>query len=414
MRLRDRVILATVLTVATCAVAWLVCLRFGLDGDSTGTVVGLVAFAVGTPLTVWAGLEDEAKRGAFAWMDLRVVLPVAARRRALRATTLVVAAVLLGGDVPASVRLLASGEVALLDLDDGPGVVIPLRDGGVAVCGRRDRRWLDPVIEGKWVAPQGASAFFSTYRGIEVIGHSKHTLVFGWRDSSHRWNGPDLVKIDGLTVQDVEGRASFLQMRPYEKIRFLAFAPRRRGGIALVERPDHETKTPFVWRWRGEIGKSAGRVDAITVVQIGGESRFVAVLRSGERLIRLERAPRPVAPIHRGWKAMPLRLDISTGSVTGNPVAVVTDVTVDSPGMIRLLVPVKNGLIMATASAVDSGSWVTERLPVTGLVDSVSVTDGEEGGHKTIEVIYRQGSAVFQLWRDHQGQWRDPARLVCG
>ncbi|MGS2644020.1 hypothetical protein [Streptosporangium sp. LJ11] len=60
MRLRSRVILATVLTVAACAVAWLACLRVGPDGDSTGTVVGLVAFAVGAPLTVWAGPEDEA------------------------------------------------------------------------------------------------------------------------------------------------------------------------------------------------------------------------------------------------------------------------------------------------------------------------------------------------------------------
>ncbi len=56
---RLKIVVATVIPLAAGAVSWLICASLGLDGDTTGIVVGLVVLLPGTPLAIWAGQPAE-------------------------------------------------------------------------------------------------------------------------------------------------------------------------------------------------------------------------------------------------------------------------------------------------------------------------------------------------------------------
>jgi hypothetical protein len=316
-----------------------------------------------------------------------------------------------------------TGGITLMRQVNGqPVIAFPLPGGGMGYCTRSDSRWWQawPTVVFNPRAPVigRSTVFASGYSGLEILGTDSGTLTYAWRGNSldrFRWHGPGPVLVGGQSLTGVRGVPGFLDYPTYTPApvpQFLALVPEHNGGIGLYERVE---PGPFDWGKRrfGLIASQLGLIDSVTAVMTGNGG-LVAIMRAGSRLYETSHSRGNLpADFGTGW-SRPTRLRTPDGTVPadGNPDLINSS---DAPGRthLALTVPVSNGVMLLTPAA-STGLWEAQRLPIHQHPASVTLLNGEVKGRPNMEVAYRIGHSLFNLWKWDNGTWHQPVLLRWG
>jgi hypothetical protein len=188
---------------------------------------------------------------------------------------------------------------------------------------------------------------------------------------------------------------------------FLALISQPQGGLGLYERVEHPP-----WSWTGPvgvIGTSLSGISAVTSTELGDGS-LCAIVRVGSHLFEITH-PSTGLPgdASNGWST-PAEVRSGRGAITvsGSPQLIATTVSAAGSTGMLMAVPVPGGA--ALLSTVEpGGSWDVEQLPIHSEVDAVPLLAGSVNGRANIDVTYREGNHLLDIWRWDNGPWYGPA-----
>jgi hypothetical protein len=334
---------------------------------------------------------------------------------------------LCSAELPEGGTVAVAGNITLVrQYNNQPAIIFMSASGGIGYFTRPDdrwwRTWTASYIDPHEPALKQSTTFASGYGGFEVLGNEGGTLMFAWRSNSlqnFRWNNPVTITVGGKSLKGMRGRPGFLEypaVVPGKQLpirQFLALTPQGAGGVGLYERVEPGPTDWGTYRW-GLIARQLDRIDFVTAA-ITGDGTIVAVLRVGNRLYEVSH-PQGSLPqgFGMGW-SIPIEIRAADGSAIladGDPELINA---VEPPlTLLELAVPVEGGLELLTPFAKTGGYWKTDRLPVHGRVDSVSVLGGSVGNRDNIDVVYRSGFYLLNTWKWDNGEWSLPTIVKWG
>ena len=238
--------------------------------------------------------------------------------------------------------------------------------------------------------------------------------MFAYRDNILDWHDPVPMQINGLPLSGVNVSPGFMQYTTpvSENPQFLALIPQPQGGLGLYERIEHPP-----WNWIGPVGvlgASLGGISAVTSAELGDGSLCV-IVRSGSHLFEITHHSKGLpGGAGSGWST-PAEVRTSRGAITvsgGQQLVATTVSALGSTGML-MAVPVPGGAALLATTKL-GGSWDFEKLPIRSEVDALTVLTGSVNGRANIDVTYRDGNRLLQIWRWTNGPWSGPTQVQWG
>lgn len=312
--------------------------------------------------------------------------------------------------------LLVAGSVTLLQQDSWlsyqRALVFQRPDGRYGYLARPDARWWLPWssinLAPPWPDFTQATVFASAYSGLEFLGLQGSSVMFAYRDNILHWHDPVPMQINGLPLTGVNISPGFLQyISPASgNPQFVALIPQPQGGLGVYERVEHPP-----WNWTdpvGVIGASLSGISAVTSAELGDGSLCV-IVRVGSHLFEITH-PSTGLPggVGSGWNA-PAEVRSGGGAITvsGSPQLIATTVSAAGSTGMLMAVPVPGGAALLRTVEL-GGSWDVEQLPIHSEVDAVTLLPGSVNGRGNMDITYREGNRLLNIWRWDNGPWYGP------
>jgi hypothetical protein len=249
---------------------------------------------------------------------------------------------------------------------------------------------------------------FGATGNLEVVARQQDRLVSFWREDAPplAWHGPYPLVIEPqlgtcarVAVSGIAGNPVLIQSRFGKQGNFELIVPLASVGIAHYFRDNDSPGMP--WRAAPTFGASAGRVDAVTLIQsnFGDPGNLEVIARTGDKLQFFWRDS--TTSLH--WNGpFPLVADgRAVTGVTGNPVIIQSKF--GKQGNFELTVPLAAGgfaLFWRDNDRADLPWHGPTVIEASTAFAALSLIQSNFGSPGDLEVVSRTGDQLVHSWRD--------------